>query len=290
MEKIAIFGVGLTFNDYYDMLRCAYDVCILVDNDMSKWGKAYGGMICQSPDALIDAEVDKIVILTMWNKYIEEIRHQLSDMGLIDKVCLMNELQGVAQYNKLYNAVQYTDDFHNTIIVEEDCSIDSLSVVFAGSYNNLVIHKKVRVVGSIYCNFRGEGCSIEIGDNTSIISASMYASEGGKIIIGDDCMIAHSVNVMQTACHPFYDISTGLRINTPRNIEIDRHVWIGQNVALMPGFSIGEGSIIGYGAISSSKFPSNCTIAGNPAKIVRENVIWKRNAVGYGDFNTYDEE
>ena len=55
----------------------------------------------------------------------------------------------------------------------------------------------------------------------------------------------------------------------------------------MSGFSIGEGSIIGKGAISSSKFEENCIIAGNPAKVIRKNVTWGREAVGYEDYIIY---
>lgn len=41
MEKIAIFGVGITFQEYYFILADMYEVCVIVDNDQNKWGKTF---------------------------------------------------------------------------------------------------------------------------------------------------------------------------------------------------------------------------------------------------------
>lgn len=152
---------------------------------------------------------------------------------------------------------------------------------FIGTNNRLVIHKNVRVMGTLFCSYRGDNCIIEIGDDTYIVGCNIYAAEGGKVNSGADCMLGDKITIMQSACHPMIDNDTGKRCNYVKDINVGTHVWLGQNVSLMPGFSIGNGSIVGYGSISSSKFADNCTIAGNPARVIRENCTWKRDAVGY---------
>lgn len=281
MQKIAIFGVGLTFDQYYNMLKHKYDICCIVDNDNRKWGKKYRGIPCESPASLCGRKIDKIIILTMWDRYINEIRKQLEEMGLGDKVVSIRDIQTWVEYEKIYQAMSYTDDFENEILIEEGCSINHISALFYGSNNHIIIHRNVRTIDSILCTCRGENCQIEIGDGTSIIGLSIEVAEAGAVKIGEDCMLADAISIMQTASHPIYDLDSRKRINNSKNVEIAKHVWIGRNATLLTGFSIGEGSIIGYGAISSSSFGNNCTIAGNPARILKENVTWKREAVGY---------
>lgn len=281
MEKIAIFGVGLTLNDYFDMLSMKYEIKYLIDNDVSKWGKIYKGLECCSAEILTSVEVDKIVILTICERYIEEIKKQLDRMGVLDKTVHLRDLQPKVQYANVRSTLNYVDEFGNTIIVEDGASINLLGGEFLGTNNRVIIHKNVRVIDSIWFTCRGDKCLIEIGKDTSIVSVNIQAAEGGKTHIGEDCMLAHQICIMQSSCHPIINTETKKRCNRKRDITIGSHVWIGQNVALMPGFSIGNGRIVGYGAVSSSTFLNNCTIAGNPARVIRENVTWNREAVGY---------
>lgn len=43
---------------------------------------------------------------------------------------------------------------------------------------------------------------------------------------------------------------------------------------------IGDGGIIGTKSLVKNKFPNNCTVGGNPAKIIKTDIAWSR---GYGD-------
>ncbi len=57
-------------------------------------------------------------------------------------------------------------------------------------------------------------------------------------------------------------------------ITIGENVWVAGVAGILPGTSIGENSVVGFGAVCSGQFPANVLIAGNPAKVVRglENV------------------
>ena len=57
----------------------------------------------------------------------------------------------------------------------------------------------------------------------------------------------------------------------------------------MSGFSIGDGSIVGYGSVSSGSFGNNVIIAGSPAKVTKNNIIWKKDYVGLYALDCIDD-
>ncbi len=73
---------------------------------------------------------------------------------------------------------------------------------------------------------------------------------------------------------------------------IREHVWIGRRANILYGADIGSGSIVGLGAFVNKTFPGNAVIAGNPARIVNENVAWNDRPDefldDYEDFRRYD--
>jgi Acetyltransferase (isoleucine patch superfamily) len=52
-------------------------------------------------------------------------------------------------------------------------------------------------------------------------------------------------------------------------VRICENVWLGENVCVMPGVTIGRNTIIGAGAVVTKSIPENCLAAGNPAKVIR---------------------
>ncbi len=116
---------------------------------------------------------------------------------------------------------------------------------------------------------------LEIGRNVQIGNNAYFQSDGG-IFIGDNCHISRNVTIYSSD-HNFngnaipYDDS---RRYSP--VIIEKNVWIGMNVSILPGVNIGEGAIIGFGA----------TITKNvrPFEIVtssEQRVIGKRNVELY---------
>ena len=54
----------------------------------------------------------------------------------------------------------------------------------------------------------------------------------------------------------------------PKPVAIHDDVWIGARVIILPGVTIGRGSVLGAGAVITREVPEYCIVAGNPAKIV----------------------
>ncbi len=61
-----------------------------------------------------------------------------------------------------------------------------------------------------------------------------------------------------------------------RSLIMDTYIgsrcFIGMNAIIMPGVKIGNEVIVGSGAVVTKDVPSNCIVAGNPAKVIREHI------------------
>jgi acetyltransferase-like isoleucine patch superfamily enzyme/coenzyme F420-reducing hydrogenase beta subunit len=120
------------------------------------------------------------------------------------------------------------------------------------------------------------GGYIRVIKNGHLILDSGFINEGveitcaSKITIGRDCTIARDVVIRD------YD---GHTIETPnykitKPITIGNHVWIGNRAMILKGVTIGVGAIVAAGSIVTKDVPSGVIVAGMPAKIIKENVIW----------------
>lgn len=99
----------------------------------------------------------------------------------------------------------------------------------------------------------------------------LVAAKGGKITMGD-CGLADTV-IYNTDYHPIYDFS-GNRINPNKDVVIEDNVWVGRKTTVLKGVTLGNGCILGFGCVVSKSVPPHCIVAGQPAKVVKENVVW----------------
>ena len=104
---------------------------------------------------------------------------------------------------------------------------------------------------------------MKIGRNV-YINANMLAMARGGITIEDDVQIAGNVSLL-TNNHDPYD-----RMILPcKPILIKRGAWIGANVVILRGISIGKHAIVGAGSVVTKDVPDYAVVVGNPAKVVK---------------------
>jgi len=109
---------------------------------------------------------------------------------------------------------------------------------------------------------------ITIGENVWIsfaVSGGCYIQGGNGIIIGDNTIFAPGVKII-SANHDINNYNVWEKDNP---IIIGKNCWIGTNAVILPGVELGDNVIVGAGSIVTKSFPSNCIIAGNPAKIIK---------------------
>ncbi len=132
--------------------------------------------------------------------------------------------------------------------------------------------KNPRIETGFHCDY---GFNITVGDNF-YANYNLIILDPAPVHIGDNCLIGPNVQLF-TATHPT-DRATrlsGLEMAYP--ITIGNDCWIGGNVVINPGVTIGNNVIIGSGSVVTDSFGDNVVIAGNPARIIRHLFVEPRD-------------
>ncbi len=89
-------------------------------------------------------------------------------------------------------------------------------------------------------------------------------------------MFSNSIDIWATDGHTIYDLDSKKIINRQKHpLKIGNKCWIGEGVKIGKNARIPNNSIVGMGAVLTGQFIKEHTIiAGNPAKVVKENVSW----------------
>ncbi|WP_107773475.1 acyltransferase [Nocardioides sediminis] len=109
---------------------------------------------------------------------------------------------------------------------------------------------------------------VHVGDRSGI---GIRCHLKGPVTIGSDVMMGPEV-VIFTTDHAFSDVGRPMReqgMRAVRAVTIEDDVWIGQRAMILPGVTIGRGSVIAAGAVVVKDVPPFCVVGGNPAKILR---------------------
>lgn len=100
------------------------------------------------------------------------------------------------------------------------------------------------------------------------INRNCYITARGPITIDDNVIIGPGV-VINSGMHNYQDSEKLIRDQGHKilPIHIEDDVWIGANAVIMPGVTIGKGSVIGAGSIVTKSIPAYSVAVGVPAKI-----------------------
>ncbi|MGP5123798.1 DapH/DapD/GlmU-related protein [Glutamicibacter sp. BW77] len=108
------------------------------------------------------------------------------------------------------------------------------------------------------------GKNISFGPEVFINSGCRFQDQGG-ISIGAGSMIGHNA-VITTLNH---DMVPSRRADMhPAKVVIGKGVWFGANVTVLPGISIGDGAVVGAGAVVTKDVAPHTVVVGVPAKQV----------------------
>ncbi|MGI6664514.1 MAG: sugar O-acetyltransferase [Christensenellaceae bacterium] len=130
-----------------------------------------------------------------------------------------------------------------------------------------LIGKEVDAAFALFPPFYTDfGKNITLGKRVFINAGCKFQDQGG-IFIGDDTLIGHNA-VLATLNHDF--APTKRADMHPAPIVIGKNVWLGANVTILPGVSIGDNSVVAAGAVVTKDIPANVIVGGLPAKVLRE--------------------
>ena len=89
----------------------------------------------------------------------------------------------------------------------------------------------------------------------------------GGITIEDDVFIGPHC-VLATEYHPENPATRHSLLTKP--IVVKRNAWLGANVTVLAGITIGENAIVAAGSVVTKDVPDNMVVAGSPARVIRE--------------------
>ena len=166
---------------------------------------------------------------------------------------------------------------HNKVNVEGEVFHSSISVV--GDNNEIVVQKGSKIYNASII-LRGNHCQFLIGQESTIGSGYFVCMGKDNFIkIGKECMIADGVEMWATDSHPIYDKDIGVLLNPSRPIQIGNHVWIGKKVTILKGVDINDHAVVGMNSLVTKSLPSFSLSVGNPNRVIKENVFWKREYI-----------
>ena len=115
-----------------------------------------------------------------------------------------------------------------------------------------------------HCDY---GWNIEVGDNF-FANYNLTILDVGKVTIGSNVQFAPNVSIY-TAGHPLHPDSRNSGYEYGLPVTIGDNVWIGGNVVLLPGVTVGSYSVIGAGSVVSRDIPEWVVAVGSPCRVVR---------------------
>lgn len=115
------------------------------------------------------------------------------------------------------------------------------------------------------------GGRLEIGDGTSIagycvLSAAASVRIGRKVLFARNVYVADHRHGFERDDLPVLEQD----IADIRPVVVEDGAWLGQNVVLLPGVTIGAGAVVGAGSVVREDVPPRCVAVGAPARVVRE--------------------
>jgi acetyltransferase-like isoleucine patch superfamily enzyme len=140
--------------------------------------------------------------------------------------------------------------------------------LFRVSDTQLVLGDYVYLFGDVRLSLRASGATVTIGDETYIGHHSEVSSLS-SVTIGSRCAIGPDVVIRDNDEHWL--------AHRPMTaaVTIGDDVWICGRAIVLKGVTIGDGAVVGAGAVVTSDVPARSLVAGVPARVVREEVSWK---------------
>lgn len=129
---------------------------------------------------------------------------------------------------------------------------------------------------------------IRLWRKSKVVIGSRTTSNGIIIVCddsefqtGEDCMFSSGILIQSADQHGLVSLKSGEIFNNKYNqVVLGEHIWLGRNCTLMPDVNVGDGSIIGTGAVVTSDVPEKSIAVGVPAKVIKMDVTWSRSPTG----------
>lgn len=143
----------------------------------------------------------------------------------------------------------------NAVLPDDESYIQYLEELFDRNLDD------VRILTPFICDF---GNRVKFGKGVFINHSAILSASGG-IEFGDGVMAAPGLRIA-TINH---DMNARHTIYTYGKVTIKKNAWVGMNVTICPGVTVGEYAVVGAGAVVTKDVPDYAVVGGVPAKVIR---------------------
>lgn len=121
---------------------------------------------------------------------------------------------------------------------------------------------------------------VEVGNNVFISLGAWLDTQDGKLVIEDNVIITKGCKVLS---HDWASIRHNKNKSMEQETRICSDVFLGMNVIVLPGVTIGEGSIIGSGCVVSKDVPPFSILVSAKPRLIKQKDSVTGNWVGISD-------
>lgn len=131
-----------------------------------------------------------------------------------------------------------------------------------------------------------QSIALSIGSGTSIAGGCVLSAVR-QVVLEEDVLLARNVYISDHI-HKYSRMDLPILaqgVDKVSPVRIRRGAWLGQNVVVCPGVTIGKGTVVGANSVVTRDVPDFCVAAGAPARVLKkiEEIQVKSNAVSSGD-------
>lgn len=154
-----------------------------------------------------------------------------------------------------------------TIQLGNNCFVAPQANLFAEPGRDIVIGDNTHIAADSFLHG-----PITLGQGVSINQSTTLDGGRAGIHIGDNSRIAAHVCMFAFNHGIAADQLIAQQPVSSRGIRIGNDVWIGANVSIVDGISIGDKAVVAMGSVVTKDVPAGIKVAGNPAKPIGERI------------------
>jgi len=170
--------------------------------------------------------------------------------------------------------VKISCGWNSAIVIKDNTIIEKNICIVSYDNSYIEIGKNTKLSYNTYIK-AFTNSHINIGNNCKFgFNLSIRLEHNSTILIGNNCLFSYDIKVRANHGHSIIDKNKKMVLKDDRKTIIGNHVWCGMGVSILPGTEIGNNCIIGAESLVNKKFADYVTIAGSPAKVIKENTDW----------------